>query len=135
MEKVDNREKVTIVSRKDLELSYFVGPGKGGQAKQKCSSGCQIKHIESGAIGRCSESRSQDQNKQAAFKKLLEDPKMKFWIAKKIYEIQQLETIEETVEKECRPQNLKFEVKDENGRWIEVSESHFNSLAAKEEIV
>lgn len=98
----ENRQKITIASKKDFEVSYFVGPGKGGQNKQKCHSGCQIKHTESGAIGRNSESRSQDQNKRAAFQRLLKDPKMKFWLAKKIYEVRQQETLEETVEKEIQ---------------------------------
>src|SRR5690349_15723468 len=127
----DNRQKITIASKKDFEVSHFVGSGKGGQNKQKCHSGTQIKHIESGAIGRCSESRSQEQNKKAAFSNLLKDPKWKFWYAKKLYEIEKHETIEETIEKETSPEYLKFEIKNENNKWIEVPNDYFDTREAK----
>ncbi len=127
----EEKQKITIASKKDFEVSYFCGSGAGGQARNKVASGVQIKHSESGGIGRASDSRSQDQNKKAAFQRLLEDPKMKFWLAKKIYEVRQQETLEETVEKETAPKNLKFEIKDENGKWTEVSDDYFNKEVAK----
>lgn len=127
----EEKQKVTIASKKDFEVSYFCGSGPGGSNKNKVSSGVQIKHLESGAIGRASDTRSQDQNKRAAFQRLLKDPKMKFWLAKKIYEVRQQETLEETIEKETAPKNLKFEIKDENGKWAEVSDDYFDKEMAK----
>lgn len=132
-EKPDSRQKVTILSKKDLQISYFVGPGAGGQKKNKTHSGCQIIHEESGAIGRASDSRSLEQNKKSAFQKLCNHPKMKFWIAKKVYEIRQNETLEQTVEKSMSVDNLKFEIKDELGRWIEVKDDYFETELAKKE--
>jgi len=114
-------ERVTILSAKDLEISYFCGSGAGGQARNKVASGVLIRHAESGAMGRASDSRSQHDNKVTAFKRLVADPRMKFWIAKKKHEIQMGETIEESVEKEMAPENLKIEVKNEAGQWVEIT--------------
>ena len=111
------REKITILTRKDCDISYFVGPGKGGQNKQKTSSGVNIIHRESGAIGRNSESRSQEQNRKAAFLSMVATPKFQLWLAKKQYEIQQRETMEETVERSMSPDKLRVEVQ-RDGRWV-----------------
>ena len=110
--------KVQLVTRKDLEISNFCGSGKGGQNKQKNATGVQIKHIESGAIGRCSETRSQFQNRKKAFLNLCETPKMKLWLSKKLYELQQNKTIDEVVEEMMQPKYLRTQIK-ENGRWID----------------
>jgi protein subunit release factor B len=122
------KEKITLASKKDFEVSYFCGSGPGGQARNKVASGVQIIHKESGAIGRASDSRSQAENKKAAFERLVASPKMKHWLAGKLYEIQQQETLEESVEKDMAPSNLKYEIKDEEGKWIEVTEEYFKSL-------
>lgn len=131
--KIETRERVTILSQKDLEISYFCGSGAGGQARNKVASGVQIRHLESGAMGRASDSRSQHDNKKEAFKRLCEDPKMKFWLSKKVYEIRQGETLEQTIEKEMKLENLKFEIKNALGQWEEVNNEYFNSPAALEE--
>jgi len=120
------------LSKKDLDISYFCGSGAGGQARNKIASGVQIIHRETGAIGRASDSRSQDQNKQSAFKRLLETPKMKFWLAMKCFEVKQGETLEKVVEQQMREENLKFEIKNAEGRWEEVDSSYFSTPAALE---
>ena len=131
--KTDTRERINILSPKDLDVSYFCGSGAGGQARNKVASGVQIIHRETGAIGRASDSRSQADNKAEAFRRLLATPKMKFWLAAKIYEVRQHESMEQTIAKETRPESLRFEIKDPTGRWEEVEESYFDSPAAKEE--
>lgn len=130
--KQDARERVTIVFKKDLELSYFAGPGKGGQAKNKIKSGVQIRHKHSGAIGRASDSRSLEDNRRAAFLRMLDDPKMKFYIAGVIYELNHRETLEESVAKELVDTNLKIEVKDEKGNWKEVGSAYFEQHDGRE---
>lgn len=57
---------------------------------------------------------------------------MKFWLAKKLYEVRQEETIEETVAQEMTDRHLKYEVKNATGQWEEVSASYFDSETAKE---
>lgn len=129
----DERQKVRLLSKDDLQFSYFCGSGAGGQARNKVHSGCQIKHEESGAIGRASDSRSLEQNKRTAFERLCATPQMKFWLSKKIYELRQHETIEETVTKEVTDSNLKYEVKNAMGQWEEVPPDYFSTPAAKGE--
>lgn len=125
--------KVTIVSKKDLDVSYFCGSGAGGQARNKVASGVQITHRDTGAIGRASDTRSQEQNKRLAFERLLEHPRFKFFLAAKVYEVKQGEKLEETVQRDMAPENLRFEIKNAEGKWEEVQESYFDSPAAKEE--
>jgi protein subunit release factor A len=107
------KEKITILTKKDLDISYFVGSGAGGQNKQKNMTGVQLLHRETGARGRCSDTRSLDQNKRKAFKRLCETPKMKVWINAKIYEIRMGESMEakiqRDVDKAMELKNLKFE--------------------------
>ena len=91
--------------------------------QNKVASGVQIKHTESGAIGRASDTRSQEQNRKLAFERLTKTPKFKFWFDKKMYEINRHETLEQTVEKEVCNENCKFEIK-EDGKWKEVSSSY-----------
>lgn len=129
----EGKQRITILSRKDLEFSYYCGPGHGGQAKNKVASGVMIRHLESGASGRAHDSRSQGQNKHAAFKRLCATPQIKFWIARKLHEIHNSETMEETIEKECHPKNLKLEIKDEHGRWKVVTPEYFETELAKSE--
>lgn len=119
---MSEKKKVTILSAKDLDISYYVGSGAGGQNKQKNATGVQMVHKESGAIGRCSETRSQVQNKKKAFQNLCKHPKMKFWLSKKVFEIQNKKTMEEVVEEQMHPDNLIVEMKDEHGNWVPYKE-------------
>ena len=130
----DNREKITIATKKDFDVSYFCGSGAGGQARNKVASGVQIIHKETGAIGRASDSRSQAENKAEAFRRLVATPKMKFWLAAKVYEVRQGETLEKTIEQDIKSENLKYEIKNAEGKWEEVDESYFNSISAREEV-
>ncbi len=132
-EVADNRERVTILSAKDLDISYFCGSGAGGQARNKVASGVQMRHEESGAIGRASDSRSQHDNKKSAFQRLLADPRMKFWLARKVHEVKLGEKLEAVIERETTPDKLKYEIKNAAGNWEEVWEEYFNSAAAKGE--
>lgn len=131
--KEDVRERITILSKKDLEISYFCGSGAGGQARNKVASGVLIRHEESGAIGRASDSRSQHDNKQSAFKRLVKDPKMRFWLAKKVAEIRLGETVEQVVEREMKPEAICHQIKNTSGQWETVEPSYFDSPAALEE--
>lgn len=130
---MSERQKITIATRKDFDVSYYCGSGPGGQARNKSATGVQIIHRETGAIGRAHDSRSQEQNRKHAFERLLKTPQMKFWLAKKKYEVQQQESMEETVARETRDENCRFEIQDEKGRWLEVPASYFETAAAKGE--
>lgn len=129
-----SKERITILSQKDLEISYFCGSGAGGQARNKVASGVQMRHLESGAMGRASDSRSQHDNKKSAFNRMLADPRMKFWLARQIHEVRMGETIEQTIAAETKPEHLKYEIKNASGQWEEVSHEYFESPAALEEV-
>jgi protein subunit release factor B len=118
-------QRVTLASAKDFDVSYFCGSGPGGQARNKVASGVQIAHRETGAIGRASDSRSQHDNRCAAFRRLCATPRMKFWIEAKRYEAIQGETLAETVERDMDARNLKFEVRGDDGKWKTVDEKYF----------
>ena len=132
MDRKEEKQRITILSAKDLDISYSVGSGKGGQAKQRTSSKVTMIHRESGAMGVASDSRSQLDNKRLAFDRLRATPKFKVWLNKKLFEIREQETLEKSIEKETTPDKLKFEVKLD-GKWVEVSNSHFDSESAKKE--
>ncbi len=129
---VETRERVTILTQKDLEISYFCGSGAGGQARNKVASGVQMRHEESGAIGRASDSRSQHQNKQSAFTRLLAHPKMKFWLARRVQEVRMGETLESAIAKDTTPDKLKYEIRSATGQWEEVTADYFDGPAARE---
>lgn len=131
MNNKESKQKITIATRKDFDVSYFCGSGPGGTARNKVASGVQILHRESRAIGRASDSRSQEQNKKNAFMRLLKSAKMKFWLAKKKFEIQQQDTLENYIAKETTPDKMKFEIKNNNGQWIEVTNNYFETEQAK----
>lgn len=111
------KEKITLVSKKDLDISYYKGSGDGGQKRQKTASGVQIIHKESGAIGRCDDTRSQFQNKKKAFQRLAATPKMKLFISKRLSEIQNNKTLDELIDEQMNEKYLKVE-KKEDGKWV-----------------
>jgi len=129
----DNKERITIASRKDFDVSYYCGSGAGGQKRNKTASGVQIIHRESGAMGRNSESRSQAQNKEKAFQSLVKSPKFKFWLNRALYEIRQGEKIEETIDREVSdPSITKTEVRIDE-KWVEVGPEYFKTEEALKE--
>lgn len=132
-EKVHKGKCITLLSEKDLNVSYFCGSGAGGQARNKVASGVQIRHEESGAMGRASDSRSQADNKRRAFERMIATPQMKFWLSKRLYEVRMEETLEETVARECAGGALRHEIKNAAGQWEAVPESYFDTPAAIEE--
>lgn len=115
------KEKLFSVTAKDCEWQFFTAGGPGGQKQNKTASACRCIHKASGAVGESREHREQLQNKKAAFKRMAESKEFKSWIeleAKR--KLGQIAQIEEQVEKEMR--KVKIEVKDESGRWTQVTE-------------
>lgn len=114
-----SKEKLFSLSKKDFEVQTFKSGGKGGQHQNKTDSGVRIIHRESGAVGESRSEKSQRQNKKLAFQRLSNHPKFKLWLNKRIYEITSEKTIEEKVDESLKPENLKIEIKNEKGEWIE----------------
>lgn len=106
----------------DFKWQYMTAGGHGGQNVQKTATAVRCVHPESGATGNARDERSQFQNRRLAFQRCTSSPQFKFWCAQKMQEIEDGETIEQKVERDMRPENLRIEVKNEIGQWVEESE-------------
>jgi hypothetical protein len=111
-------EKLFSITKKDLKVDYFSGTGAGGQYRNKHQNCVRIRHSQSGAVATGQSARDRKSNIREALNNLVEHPKFKTWINQKVYEITGGKTIEEIVDEQMAPENLKIEVK-ENERWIE----------------
>ena len=114
-----SKKPLFSVTAADCDWSYYVGPGNGGQKRQKTKSGVICTHRASGAQSRCHEDRMQLQNKKHAFRKMTETSEFKNWI--------KLESAKRTgamaaaeAEAERQLGEAMTEVKDENGKWVKV---------------
>lgn len=56
----------------DLEESFLKGTGPGGQKINKTNSAVQLKHLPTGVVVKCQETRSRDQNRKLA-RRILQD--------------------------------------------------------------
>ena len=118
------RELIFSVTRKDFEITYFSGTGAGGQHRNRHMNCVRVRHLESGAEGKGTESRKTPDNLRKAFKRCVESDKFKNWhriktseiLSKKNNEI----TIEEAVKKEMSQDSLITEV-FRNGEWVKLT--------------
>lgn len=114
------RELLFSLTKKDFEIQTFRAGGKGGQNQNKVNSGVRIIHKDSGARGEARDSRTYEQNRKAAFLRLTESKEFKNWykleLAKRLYGEQ---VIKDQVDREMAPDNLRVEVKNEQGKWVE----------------
>jgi len=109
------KEFMFSITKKDLIVQTFRSGGKGGQHQNKTSSGVRIIHNPSGARGESREERSQLRNKHTALKRLTETVKFKTWCYMKMQEIISGETIDDKVERDMHPDNLKIEYLSSDG--------------------
>lgn len=74
------REHILRVTIKDCDVQTFRVSGAGGQHRDKTSAGVRVVHPSSGAVGRCTENRSQHANKRTAFVRMAETSEFKIWV-------------------------------------------------------
>ena len=110
-----SRERILSITLADCDVQTFRAGGKGGQHQNKTETGVRIIHRESGARGEARDSRSQEQNKKAAFKRMIETKTFQSWLRMKLGRDEHLKA---EVERMMWPHNIKTEVR-ENGRWVE----------------
>ena len=113
------REKILTVTADDCIVQTFRAGGNGGQNQNKRETGVRFIHEPSGARGESREHRTQWLNKKAAWKRMVESPQFKYWVA---IQTQQIESQESYLERMMQPHNIQVEVRDESGRWQVVSE-------------
>ena len=115
------KELLFSVTAKDFDFKFTIGTGNGGQKKQKTSSACHCKHVESGARGYAEDTRSQLQNKQMAWKRCIETKEFKNWYKLQVAKATgQQAILEDTVEKMMNDRYIRTEIKNEKGLWQEV---------------
>lgn len=126
------REHVLSVTKDDCEIQTFCAGGKGGQHQNKVATAVRIIHRASGAVGVARDTRSQHANMQAAFKRMAESEKFQKWVRVECARRKSGKTIEQLVEEQMVPKNIKTEVRDESGKWVTVLEGHFSETEEKE---
>ena len=115
------RELLFSVTKDDLEIDWFSGTGCGGQYRNKHQNCCRIRHKDSGAIATGQSQRDRPSNLKEAMENLVKTPAFQSWVKVKTSEVTREQAeIEAKVEEAMR--HLKFEVKDESGKWKEVNE-------------
>ena len=113
-----SRRILFSVTSKDCKWEFTRGSGAGGQHRNKVSTAVRCTHIASGAVGYAEDARSQLVNRRAAFKRMANSKKFRSW--QRIESARRMGTlvdINEEVERQMRPGNLRIEGKDEKGRW------------------
>lgn len=115
-----DRTLLFSVTKKDLDIETFRAGGKGGQAQNKKSTGVRVRHRESGAVAEGRDERSYTQNLRNAFIRMTQTETFKNWCRVKAGQALMSEAdIHKRVDKAVEPKNLRVEVKDEDGRWVE----------------
>jgi len=72
IEKIKARMALASVFEEDVEESFVLGSGSGGQKVNKTSSAVRLYHAPSGITVKCGESRSREQNRWMARRELAE---------------------------------------------------------------
>jgi len=117
---MSDKQLLFSITKKDFRIETYRGSGKGGQKRNKTDSAVRITHIDSGAIGMSEDERSQLQNKKMALKRLVESDKFKNWHKVEVARrLGKFADIEKEVEEWMKTENIKTEVKDDSGKWVE----------------
>lgn len=105
------------VTPQDCRLDTFTVHGPGGGGKDTSNTGVRWTHLASGASGESREERSQQGNKQRAWKRMAETKQFKAWLAVEIAKRAGQPSVDELVDRAMAPQYLKIETRGEDGRW------------------
>jgi protein subunit release factor B len=120
---MSERELLFSVTKDDFEIQRFRAGGKGGQGQNKRSVGVRLIHRASGARGEARDERSYEQNKRNAFSRLLNSPEWNAWYKLECARrLGRAAEIEAEVKRAMAPPNIRTEIRDEHGRWIEVDD-------------
>lgn len=112
------KELLFSVTKKDFTISYFSGKGAGGQHRNRHKNCVRISHKESGAMATGQSHRERRSNMKDALRRLVDSHKFKVWLNRKSWEIIEGKKLEDKVEEQMNPKNLKVEVREDDG-WTE----------------
>lgn len=125
-----NRELLFSVTAKDCKFEYMrTSKGAGGQKRDKTSSACRCTHPDSGAVGFSQEHREQSKNKSEAFVRMVKTQEFKKWQRIKAAEMAGKPSVDQLVDEAMAPENIKVEVKEGKGKWVEVDDFDNHSRA------
>jgi protein subunit release factor A len=98
------------VTAKDCDFETFCTGGNGGQHRNAKQNGVRVHHRASGAVAEHRDGRDQRKNKEAAFAKLAETKLFKTWHKNEVARRLGGPTIDDVVDAQMAPENLKVEV-------------------------
>lgn len=105
------RERVLHLTKDDFVFQAFRSGGKGGQNQNKTSSGCRVIHPASGVRAESRTSRSWEENRRIAFRRLANSLAFRRWV-KEQHQIAERGTVEQEVARMMAPENLRIEFFD-----------------------
>ena len=118
-----NKKHLFTISKKDFTITFFSGKGAGGQHRNKHQNCVRMYHKDSGASSTGQSYKERQSNIREAFNSLTTNVKFKIWLNRKIQETLEGKNIEEKVEEQLAiTENLKIEIKNDKGRWVELKE-------------
>ncbi len=116
----DNKKIKLTLTKDDFSWEYFTAGGHGGSKQNKTASACRCVHVPSKSTGISRDERSQLQNRKLALERCVATKAFNFWAKMELARMEEEATgqmtIEDRVNREMLPHNLKFEVLD-NGIW------------------
>lgn len=119
---VEPARPIVSVTIADCRVDCFRGSGAGGQKRNKTSSAVRVTHEPSGAVGECSEGRSQPLNKRTAFLRMARHPKFTLWLKQETARrTGELASIERAVEASMSEHHIVTETRVD-GRWTRTDE-------------
>lgn len=134
MEKEVKKKLLFSVGLNDCQFKATTASCKaGGSGKDTSNTKVQLLHKESGVEVSSQEERSQYANKKSAFLKLANHPKFINWCKTNASRILGKPSIEDIVDRQMTRNNIKIEVKDSEGKWIEISYQEFENLQLQRE--
>lgn len=109
------------LTKDDFEWDFFTAGGHGGQNVQKTATACRCTHRPSGSVAVARDERSQVQNKRLAFNRCCNTEKFRFWAKMELAKAEERSgggmTLEQRVNLEMLPGNIKVEVQTPDGHW------------------
>lgn len=97
-----------VVTKKDLEITWFSGSGAGGQHRNKHNNCCRIRHPKTGVIVTGQNHKEKNANLKDALTRLANHHRFKFFCEQKLREMEGEQSIEAAVEEAMRPENIQI---------------------------
>lgn len=116
-----SKKLIISVTKKDIDITYFSGKGSGGQNRNRHKNCVRMIHRDSGAKSTGQDQKDIRANTKNAFLRLINSEKFENWhrleVAKKMRDSSE---IDRQVKKSMKDSLIKYEVRDNKGKWIEV---------------